>query len=317
MNPVPAIAALESAGGRQPLTTLQALAEALTREVPPALAPSGGDVDTVRVQAPAETQAAQRPLEHLVRPALVTALHAPPSDAVRPRQMPGARHREEPRDDPDDGARDEGRQQRDAAPGEARGEEPEVAPESTHEGAPTDGSGPCWRAASDTRADRDAAPGHDRAAPQRQAPSQEAAALAAFLRTQGPAEAVTDLARGRRVLLVLPAPGAAGPWAAAQAWLIDGRRAHRFAARWWQRTPDVAWPAWRLFRDGDPLLARGLASRSGSCRLRLGTVTQRIPDPAGQAAATLAINDRQRFAQALAGQWSVVLAVAPPGSWTP
>ena len=309
MNPVAAIAALESAGGRQPLATLQALAEALSREAPPTLAPSGGDVDTVRVQAPAETQAAQRPLEHLVQPALVTTLHAPPSDPVRPRHIPGARQRETTRDDPDDGCHEDARQQREAAP--------QDVPEEGHEGAPSDGSGPSWRTAGDIRGDRDGAAGRDRAAPHREPPSHEAAALAAFLRTQGPAEAVADLARGRRVLLVLPAPGAAGPWAAAQAWLIDGRRAHRFAAHWWQRRPDAAWPAWRLFRDGDPLLARGLASRSGSCRLRLGTPPQRIPDPAGHASTTLAINDRQRFAQALAGQWSVVLTVAPPGSWTP
>ena len=312
MNPVPAIAALEAAAGRQPLATLQALAEALTREAPSPLAPHGGDVDTVRVQAPAETQAAQRPLEHLAQPALVTALHVPAADPVRPRQVPGACHRDDLRgqDDGDgdgDGDHDDTRQPHDALRRDQAGP--------PHDGPPPDASGPASSTAGDTRGHGEAAAGHDPAAPGRQHLGAEAAALAAFLRTQGPADAVADLARGRRVLIVLPAPAAtaAAPWAAAQAWLLDGRRAHRFAARWGPHAPE-AWPAWRLFRDGDPLLARGLASRSGHCRLRLGTLPQR---GAGPVTPTLAIHDRQRFAQALAGQWSVVLTVAPPGSWTP
>jgi hypothetical protein len=301
MNPVPAIAAVEAAVGRQPLATLQALAEAVTGEAPPQLAAPGGAVDAVRLQRPAETQASQRPLEHLLQPALLTALHAPPSDPARPRQLPEGRREDERRDDP---AGDE-RQGREAAPDDAP---PDEGPVSSS-------------AATDAAADRDEGPQRHPDALRNEASGPEASSLVDLLRAQGPAEAVADLTRGRRVLLVLPVRESAGPWQAAQAWLLDGRRARRFSARWWPGvpgTPGESWPAWRLFRDGDPLLARGLVSRSGACRLRLGAApAQRIADPASHAIATLAMADRQRFAESLGGQWSVVLTIAPPDIRTP
>jgi len=311
---VPAIAAVEAAVGRQPLATLQALAEAVTREASPPLAPPGGAVDTVRLQPPAETQASQRPLEHLLQPALVTALHAPASDPARPRQVPEGRRQDERRHDP---------------PGDERPGR-EAAPD---DGPPDEGSASSSAATDAAGADRDEGPQRDPDALRNEAHGPEAGSLAALLRAQGPAEAVADLTRGRRVLFVLPAREPAGPWQAAQAWLLDGRRARRFAARWWPGahgsqglpglpgTSSEAWPAWRLFRDGDPLLARGLVSRSGACRLRLGSApAQRIADPtshAGHAIATLAIADRQRFAEGLGGQWSVVLTIAPPATRMP
>lgn len=143
----------------------------------------------------------------------------------------------------------------------------------------------------------------------------EAAALRALLEREGQAEAVAELARGRRVLLVLPEAAPGRGVVVAQAWLLGAGRAWRFGARWWPGAAEAAaprWLHWRLFRDGDPLLARGLASRAGGppCRVRLGAQPQALADADS---AALALADRIRFAQSLGGQWSVLLIAAPPG----
>lgn len=338
MNPVPAIAAVEAAVARQPLATLQALAQAVTRDASPVLAPAAAALDTVGAQAAAATQAAQRPLEHLLQPALVTTLHASPPDAARLRQVPAEPPREDPRDD--------ARKRREAA-----GDEPPAeAPPASRDDADADGGGHDrdgrhgdGREGDGREGDGDA---RDRGARAGEPAGPDAFALARLLRERGPAEAVSDLARSRRVLIVLLEPAATASSHAAQAWLVDGRHARRFAARWspgamacaawpgamayaawpgatvdaaWPGpTAGAAWPWWRLFRDGDPLLARGLSSHSGACRLRLGAAAvPRLAGPAGHGAATLAIHDRQRFAEALGGQWSVVLTVAPAGTGMP
>jgi hypothetical protein len=358
MTPVPGIAAVEAAAGRQPLATLQALAEAVMRDVSPAPAAPGSAADTVRLQAPAETQAAQRPLEHLLQPAQLSALHAPATDQARPRRVPGEQQQDGAGSGP--GADPDADQASDQANDQASDQAGDQATDRDDDGhRPWQAHEPAEGEASSHAVPPPSAAGGRRHAGRRadgsfgEAPSPEAESLAAFLRAHGPADAVADLARGRRVLLVLPGRGGrapmapddwagmrgvgvtagggqpAGPGHPAQAWLLDARRAARFAAWWSPRgadvprraaTPDHDWPAWRLFRDGDPLLARGLASLAtagGGCRLRLGNVAAlRFAGPA-PATATLAIHDRQRFADTLGGQWSVVLTVAPPGTGTP
>lgn len=358
MTPVPGIAAVEAAAGRQPLATLQALAEAVMRDASPPPAAPAAAVDTVRLQAPAETQAAQRPLEHLLQPAQLSALHAPATDQARPRRVPG----EQPRDGAGrgHGAEPDEDQAGDQVSDQARDQAGDQATDQDDEDhRPWQAHGLAEDEASSHAVPPPSAAGGRRHAGRRadgsfgEAPGREAESLAALLRAHGPADAVADLARGRRVLLVLPGRGGSAPvaqddWAGtrgvgvtagggqparpghpAQAWLLDARRAARFAA-WWSpqgadarpgpATPDRDWPAWRLFRDGDPLLARGLASLAtvgGGCRLRLGSVAAlRFAGPA-PATATLAIHDRQRFADSLGGQWSVVLTVAPPGTGAP
>lgn len=138
----------------------------------------------------------------------------------------------------------------------------------------------------------------------------EALRLRAALERAGRSDALRELDHGRRVLLVLPQAGAA------LAWLFGPRRAQRHAARWWPGAAGVdEWRPWRVFRDGDPQLGRGLLSRAAGtpCRVRLGPQPPRLPD-AG--AASLEIAERIRFAQALGGQWSLLLLAAPAG-WTP
>jgi hypothetical protein len=162
------------------------------------------------------------------------------------------------------------------------------------------------------RVDGDAAPPSDdegeTAAP---------AALFGWLEAEAPADVRSELARGRRVLVVLTAAAPVQGWCAAQAWLVDRRRAPHFAGRWWPGAAAAAgWRRWRVFRDGDPLLARGLASGAGAqgLRLRLGSPAPQIAD---SALATLELADRIRFAQALGGQWSLLVAAAPPGLEAP
>lgn len=138
----------------------------------------------------------------------------------------------------------------------------------------------------------------------------EALRLRAALARAGRTDALRELDHGRRVLLVLPQAGAA------LAWLFGPRRAQRHAARWWPGAAGADdWRPWRVFRDGDPQLGRGLLSRAAGtpCRVRLGPQPPRVPD-AG--AASLEIAERMRFAQALGGQWSLLLLAAPAG-WTP
>ena len=308
MTPVPGIAAVEAVAGRQPLATLQALAEAVMRDASPTPSAPGSAMDTVRLQAPAETQASQRPLEHLLQPAQLSALHAPATDPARPRQLPAGQDRRGAGSGPG------------AAPDADRDSHQDHQPEDEGHGRPR-ADAPAEDEATGQAAPRpSAAGGRGAGGAFGDAGSADAASLAALLRTHGPADAVADLARGRRVLLVLPAGDATGPWRPARAWLLDARRATCFAARWWSAAPDHGWPAWRLFRDGDPLLARGLASLAApgvGCRLRLGSSAALRLAASAPAIATLAIHDRQRFADDLGGQWSVVLTVAPPGSWTP
>jgi len=144
----------------------------------------------------------------------------------------------------------------------------------------------------------------------------EAAQLRALLERAGQADALAELARGRRVLVVLPQAAAGRGLASAVAWIAGPQSAQRFGARWWPGSAGVDvpdWLHWRVFRDGDPLLGRGLASRSGGarCRVRLGAASLQISDAAS---ALLEIGDRIRFAQALGGQWSVLLVAAPAGT---
>lgn len=145
-----------------------------------------------------------------------------------------------------------------------------------------------------------------KAEPEPQAePEAAAQALRQRLQQQGQADALAELARGRQLLVVQPlADGAA------QALLLSGRGLQRFAARWWPGAADgAAWRQWRVFRDGDPLFTRGLRSRSAGtgCLLLLGSRAARAVD----SGVVLEVADRIRFAQALGGQWSLVLLAAP------
>lgn len=157
--------------------------------------------------------------------------------------------------------------------------------------------------------------GDDEAPPQAQTPEAEpepqaepdadAQALRQRLQRHGQADALAELARGRQLLVVQPQGGGV-----AQALLLSGRGLRCFAARWWPGAADAtAWRQWRVFRDGDPLFTRGLRSRSAGtgCLLLLGTRAGRGSD----SGVVLEVADRIRFAQALGGQWSLVLLAAP------
>lgn len=338
MNLVEAVDAV--AGARGPLATLQALSDALAALAPlgPGLAeesaaPAGAAVQaavpaaedgTVPLPPAAETQAAQgrltlgqlateqaalraapeqaggqvarealpstpladgagsapRLADAAVLPVLLTPLQAPAAPPLRPQDVetPARRARD----------RDRESSSHDAWP--------------EHE-APADAE-----SRPDPDADTDADPEPATADP-------EAARVRALLEQGGQHEALAELARGRRVLLVLPQAGAERGVVDAAAWLAGATRAQRFAARWWPGSAgagDGGWGHWRVFRDGDPLLGRGLASRSGgsACRVRLGAGALRLADAAS---ARLDIADRIRFAQVLGGQWSVLVVAAPLG----
>ena len=212
----------------------------------------------------------------LAVPVTVAALHTPFASAARP-QKPGA--------PPERAWRDHAAQddRRGAAQDEPESEAHEL------EAVPTD-------AAED------------------EPPDPEAARLRAALEREGRADALLELDRGRRLLLVLPQAGMAP--VSAVAWLVGARRAQRHSARWWPGLGgSEGWLPWRVFRDGDPQLGRGLLSRAAgpACRVRLGPQPPRLPD-AG--AASLEIAERIRFAQGLGGQWSLLLLAAPAG-WAP
>jgi hypothetical protein len=261
--------------GRITLGQMAAEAQAAAQRAPAAEAAPAENARTALGSQPlADSSAAPRLADALAQPVLVTLLHSPALQPARPRDAAPARR---------------------VRPGE-----PDAAPPA--EEAQVD----------DERAGDDGAEPDDSATP-------EALKLVALLQAEGPAEARSELARGRRVLVVLPQGGAGQGFAPARSWLVDTKRALAFRSRWWPgsaaATVGGGWAHWRVFRDGDPLLARGLGSRAGAgghaCKLLLGAAPQRLAD-AG--AATLEVPERFRFAQALGGQWSLVVAAAPPGT---
>jgi len=343
MNPQAGVAAVEAVSGAQrPLATLQALAEALgalSAAHASAAESATPDVDATMTEAPSlpeavppsssalAAQAAQgqatlgqlaadpairRTAGHdaagsgnlaadtptvarhepapegfntprlpdlLAVPVTVTALHTPPLGAPRAQGSEAAPRRVQ---------RDEGR------PGDGGAAHDEAAPDAVADLLDTDtGAGPAVAA---------------------DACDPEALWLRAALERAGRADAAAELQRGRRLLLVLPQGGTVPQQA--WAWLLSARRAQRHAARWW---PGAAgsdgWLPWRVFRDGDPQLGRGLVSRASgpACRVRLGPQPPRLQDAA---AASLEIAERIRFAQSLGGQWSLLLLAAPAG-WAP
>jgi hypothetical protein len=135
------------------------------------------------------------------------------------------------------------------------------------------------------------------------------------------AEVQRELQAGRRVLVVLPHDEAGRGLVPAQAALLGPSGVRFFeSARWWPGDvvaatkdavgKDAAWPQWRVFREGDPLRAPLLVSRADghACRVLLGTPAPQVLD---SHAATLELPERLRFVQALGGQWSLLLVVAP------
>ncbi len=130
------------------------------------------------------------------------------------------------------------------------------------------------------------------------------------LRRAGQAEVLAELDRGRHVLLVQPLPS---PDGAAQALLLSARGLHSFPAQCLLLAAGAPWSRWRVFRDGDPLHSRGLRSRSagGGCLLRLGPPRPQMALSGSDMACVLQLPDRLRFAQALGGQWSLLLVLAP------
>jgi hypothetical protein len=226
----------------------------------------------LRHDVPPEGFNAPRLPDLLAVPVTVTALHTPPVTAPRPQKAEAAPRRVQR--DEEQGA-DDGAAQDEPAP--------DAATDLLDPGAPADA----------TR------------------PDPEAARLRAALERAGRADAISELDRGRRLLLVLPQAGAAP--VQALVWLLSARRAQHHVARWWPGLAGTdAWLPWRVFRDGDPQLGRGLVSRAAgpACRVRLGPQAPRLQD-AG--AASLQIAERIRFAQALGGQWSLLLLAAPAG----
>ena len=212
---------------------------------------------------------AQRPLDVLAVPVLLTPLQTPAGAPARPRQAPEAQRR----------------------PPILRLDPLPPEPEPLGEPPATE--------------------------PEEPAPSSDAqaGALRALLQRAGQADALRELALGRRVLVVLTQAGAGHGPVAASAVLLTAEAAQRFGARWWPgaaNVSDIGWLRWRVFRDGDPLLDRGLRSRTSAtaCRVRLGAQPQRLTDAAS---ASLEIAERIRFTHALGPQWSLLMVAAPPG----
>jgi len=254
------------------LAAEQALRRAASNDVATAGNATSVAVPVLRHDVAPEGVNTPRLPDVLAVPVMVSALHAPPVTAPRP-QKAGAAPRRVSRDGECE------------ADDHAASEEPVPDTDTARHGA-------------DTSAD--------------EAPADpEALRLCAALAAAGRNDALAELDRGRRLLLVLPTAGAAP--VPAVVWLLSARRAQRHGARWW---PGLAgtegWLPWRVFRDGDPQLGRGLVSRAAgpACRVRLGPQPPRLQD-AG--AASLEIAERIRFAQALGGQWSLLLLAAPAG----
>jgi hypothetical protein len=149
-------------------------------------------------------------------------------------------------------------------------------------------------------------------------------ALLETVRQHGSAEVQRELQAGRRVLVVLPHDEAGRGLVAAQAALLGPFGVRFFeSARWWpgdalaagaesdaNANASALWPQWRVFREGDPLRAPVLVSRADGhvCRVLLGTPAPQVLD---SHTATLELPERLRFVQALGGQWSLLLVVAP------
>lgn len=272
-----ALAAQSAQQGQMTLGQLaaeQAQRQASVADAPPSASNIGPTQALLRQELPAEAAAAPRLHDVLAVPVAVSALHTPFAGAVRAGQ-------------PEEPPRTRWSREGDGHRHEAEPEEPEAMP-------------------AERQAAQDEAP-DDR-------PDPEAARLRAALERAGRNDALLELDRGRRVLLVLPQDGTAP--VPAVAWLVGPRRAQRHVARWWPGLAGIeGWLPWRVFRDGDPQLGRGLLSRAAGtlCRVRLGPQPPRLPD-AG--AANLEIAERIRFAQGLGGQWSLLLLAAPAG-WTP
>ncbi len=149
----------------------------------------------------------------------------------------------------------------------------------------------------------------------------QAQALLDAVRQHASAEVQRELQAGRRLLVVLPQDEAGRGLVPARAALLGPWGARFFeSARWWPGDAlvpskaaagkDAAWPQWRVFREGDPLRAPLLVSRADghACRVLLGTPAPQVLD---SHAATLELPERLRFVQALGGQWSLLLVVAP------
>ena len=254
-----------------------------------------------RAPAPAPADAAPRhdlaaaaaqPSDLLQQPVLLTPLAVPPLHPGQARE-PAADPERRPLPHRAVGERG-GRGDGDA--GEESGAEP---------GAEPDGEESCCSDASVDAVDDGAAAGAPAPRPA------DANRLAAFAGRHSPL-ARAELERGRSVLLLLPA--AAAPEAVA--WLFDPVRARRFAARWHRGALAAdGWHEGRVFRDGDPLLAQGLAGRVGGarCRIRLGTA-EGAGDGSDPATAWARLGDRARFAQALGAQWTLLVVAAPAGT---
>ena len=147
-------------------------------------------------------------------------------------------------------------------------------------------------------------------------------ALRELLRQHGSPEVRRELQAGRRLMVVLPQADAGRGMVAARVALLGPAGMRLFAhTRWWasdrsgaadSATNTAHWPQWRVFREGDPLRAPLLVSRAGGhgCRVLLGAPAPRLLDSHG---ALLELPERLRFVQALGGQWSLLLVVAPPG----
>ncbi len=269
---LPGSQALAAQQGRLTLGQLAA-EQNLRRSASTEAPPSAADTNPVLRQQPMP-EAAQAPRlpDAVAVPVMVSTLHTPPAGPTRAQQAEDTPRLRWPQDR---GPRDEH-------------EEPASDLEPTETAFEREAAAPAEPADADP----------------------EALRLRAALERAGRADALRELAHGRRVLLVLPQAGAA------LAWLFGPRRAQRHAARWWPGAAGAdEWRPWRVFRDGDPQLGRGLLSRAGGtpCRVRLGPQPPRLPDGG---AASLEIAERMRFAQALGGQWSLLLLVAPAG-WTP
>ena len=153
-------------------------------------------------------------------------------------------------------------------------------------------------------------------------------ALRELLRAHGSAAVQRELQAGRRVLVVLPQAHPGLGLVAARAALLGPAGTRLFAhTRWWAgdrsagdnadaesaAADSTAWPQWRVFREGDSLHAPFLLSRADGhgCRVLLGTPAPRLLD---NRSALLELPERLRFVQALGGQWSLLLVVAPPGA---